>query len=54
MEIGTLHVIATAEPIVEMDRLGARISLPSAWALARSSHVMLLRSPGAWSDGPQP
>ena len=42
MEIGTLHVVATAEPVAELDRLGDEIAELSAHLDAVTGHLLEL------------
>jgi 5-methylcytosine-specific restriction endonuclease McrA len=55
MEIGTLDVVATAEPVAEMDRLGDEIAELSAHLDAATAHLLdLIRefdARGGWNHG---
>ena len=55
MEIGTLHVVATAEPVAELDRLGDEIAELSAHLDAATARLLdLIRefdARGGWNHG---
>ena len=55
MEIGTLHIDATAEPVAEMDRLGDEIAELSAHLDAATARLLdLIRefdARGGWNHG---
>jgi hypothetical protein len=55
MEIGTLDIVATAEPVAEMDRLGDEIAELSAHLDAATAHLLdLIRefdARGGWNNG---
>jgi len=55
MEIGTLEIVATAEPVAEMDRLGDEIAELSAHLDAATAHLLdLIRefdARGGWNHG---
>ena len=42
MEIGALHIDATAEPVAEVDRLGDEIAELSAHLDAATAHLLVL------------
>jgi len=55
MEIGTLHVVATSEPLAELDRLGDEIAELSAHLDAATARLLeLIRefdTRGGWNHG---